>query len=61
MMIITLSDQAQAQLGKTELVVITERVDDVALLLAQMMNMGLIGATGYLATAGVGGVSLPTA
>jgi transposase len=40
-MIITLSEQAQETLGKTELVVITERVDDVALLLAQMMNMGL--------------------
>lgn len=34
-MIMTLSEQAQATLGKTELVVITERVDDVALLLAQ--------------------------
>ena len=40
-MIIALSEQAQEQLGKTELVVITERVDDVALLLAQMMHMGL--------------------
>jgi len=40
-MIMTLSEQAQETLGKTELVVITERVDDVALLLAQMMNMGL--------------------
>jgi transposase len=40
-MIIALSEQAQETLGKTELVVITERVDDVALLLAQMLNMGL--------------------
>jgi len=40
-MIITLSEQAQETLGKTELVVVTERVDDVALLLAQMMHMGL--------------------
>lgn len=40
-MIITLSEQAQETLGQTELVVITERVDDVALLLAQMLNMGL--------------------
>jgi transposase len=40
MMIIALSEQVQEQLGKTELVVITERVDDVALLLAQMMTMG---------------------
>lgn len=39
-MIIALSEQAQEKLGKTELVVITERVDDVALLLAQMMKMG---------------------
>jgi transposase len=40
-MIIQLTGQAQELLGKTELVVITERVDDVALLLAQMMHMGL--------------------
>ena len=40
-MIIQLTGQAQELLGKTELVVITERVDDVALLLAQMMYMGL--------------------
>ncbi|MGC1953438.1 MAG: IS1634 family transposase [Gammaproteobacteria bacterium] len=40
-MIIQLRGQAQELLGKTELVVITERVDDVALLLAQMMHMGL--------------------
>jgi transposase len=40
-MIIALSEQAQETLGKTELVVITERVDDVALLLAQMITMGL--------------------
>lgn len=31
----------QQQLGKSELVIITERVDDVALWLAQMMKMGL--------------------
>jgi len=40
-MIINLSEQAQQHLGKPELVVITERVDDVALLLAQMIKMGL--------------------
>jgi transposase len=40
-MIIQLTGQAQETLGKTELVVITERVDDVALLLGQMMQMGL--------------------
>src|SRR4249919_1495128 len=39
-MIIKLTGQAQERLGKTELVVITERVDDVALLLGQMMQMG---------------------
>lgn len=39
-MIIALSEQAQEKLGKPELVVITERVDDVALLLAQMIKMG---------------------
>jgi len=40
-MIIQLTGQAQELLGKTELIVITERVDDVALLLAQMMRLGL--------------------
>ena len=36
-----MSDQAHQHLGHPELVVITERVDDVALLLAQMMKMVL--------------------
>jgi transposase len=40
-MIVQLSEQVQQQLGQTELVVITERVDDVVLLLGQMMRMGL--------------------
>ena len=40
-MTITLTGQAQELLDQTELVVITERVDDVALLLGQMMQMGL--------------------
>lgn len=40
-MTIKLTGQAQELLGQTELVVITERVDDVALLLGQMMKMGL--------------------
>jgi transposase len=40
-MVLQLRGQAQELLGKTELVVITERVDDVALLLAQMIHMGL--------------------
>ena len=38
---IQLSGQAREILGKSELVVITERVDDVALLIAQMVKMGL--------------------
>jgi transposase len=40
-MIINLSKQAQQCIGKSELIIIIERVDDVALLLAQMMKMGL--------------------
>ncbi len=40
-MIINLSEQAQQRIGKNALVIITERVDDVALLLAQMIDMGL--------------------
>jgi transposase len=40
-MTITLRGQAQERLGQSELVVITERVDDVALLLGQMMQMDL--------------------
>ncbi len=40
-MIIELTGEAQQRLGKSELVMITERVDDVALLLAQMIKMGL--------------------
>jgi len=38
---IELSDQAAEILGKRELVIITERVDDVALLIGQMIKMGL--------------------
>jgi len=40
-MICKLSEEAQELVGKSELVIITERVDDVALLLGQMMKMGL--------------------
>lgn len=40
-MIIDLAEQVQQQMGKSELTIITERVDDVALLLAQMIKMGL--------------------
>ena len=36
-----LSQQAEALLGKSALVIITERVDDVALLIGQMITMGL--------------------
>ncbi|NIO42388.1 MAG: IS1634 family transposase [Burkholderiales bacterium] len=38
---IELKGQAKEKLGESELVVITERVDDVALLIAQMIKMGL--------------------
>ena len=41
-MTIKLAGQAQERLGKSELVIITERVDDVALLLAQMIQMGFV-------------------
>src|SRR5262249_56350852 len=36
-----LSQQAEELLGKSELVLITERVDDVARLIGQMITMGL--------------------
>ena len=36
-----LSQQAETLLGQSDLVIITERVDDVALLIGQMMTMGL--------------------
>jgi transposase len=35
-----LAQQARALLGQSDLVIITERVDDVALLLGQMITMG---------------------
>src|SRR6266446_689960 len=38
---IALSPQAEEIVGKSELVIITERVDDVALLIGQMVKMGL--------------------
>jgi hypothetical protein len=41
-MTIKLTGQAQERLGKSELVIITERVDDLALLLAQMIKMGFV-------------------
>src|SRR5207249_1506993 len=37
---VQLSQQATEILGKSELVIITERVDDVALLIGQMVTMG---------------------
>ncbi len=36
-----ISNETQPVLGNPELVIITERVDDVALLIAQMIRMGL--------------------
>src|SRR5438093_11946039 len=38
---VQLAQQAQEILGKSDLVIITERVDDVALLIGQMSTMGL--------------------
>jgi transposase len=38
---VQLAEQAQAILGQSDLVIITERVDDVALLIGQMVKMGL--------------------
>src|SRR4249920_3764858 len=38
---VQLAQQAQELLGKSDLVIITERVDDVALLIGQMIKMGL--------------------
>jgi transposase len=38
---VQLAQQAQELLGKSDLVIITERVDDVALLIGQMIQMGL--------------------
>ena len=42
---VQLTQQAQESLGQSDLVIITERVDDVALLIGQMVKMGL-GAFG---------------
>ncbi len=38
---VQLAQQAQEVLGQSDLVIITERVDDVALLIGQMVKMGL--------------------
>ena len=38
---VQLAQQAQKVLGKSDVVIITERVDDVALLIGQMVKMGL--------------------
>ena len=40
-MSVPLAQQAQEILGQSDLVMITERVDDVALLIGQMVKMGL--------------------
>jgi hypothetical protein len=37
-----LAQQGQAILGQSALVIITERVDDVALLIGQMVKMGFV-------------------
>ena len=39
---VQLTQQAQESLGQSDLVIITERVDDVALLIGQMVKMGLV-------------------
>ena len=39
---VQLAQQAQEILGQSDLVIITERVDDVALLIGQMVKMGLV-------------------
>ena len=39
---VQLAQQAQEILGQSDLVIITERVDDVALLIGQMVNMGFV-------------------
>src|SRR3989442_14367143 len=39
---VQLAQQAQEILGKSDLVIITERVDDVALLIGQMVQMGFV-------------------
>src|SRR2546426_1272883 len=39
---VQLAQQAQEILGQSDLVVLTERVDDVALLIGQMVTMGLV-------------------
>ncbi len=41
---VQLSENAQELLGKSEFIIITERVDDVVLLIGQMMKMGLVEA-----------------
>ena len=39
---VSLAQQAQELLGKNDVVIITERVDDVALLIGQMVTMGFV-------------------
>src|SRR2546426_10740183 len=39
---VRLAQQAQEILGESDLVIITERVDDVALLIGQMVQMGFV-------------------
>ena len=44
--IISLDKQSQEVFGKSELVIITERVDDVALLISQMLKDGIARCVG---------------
>ena len=43
---VQLAQQAQETLGQSDLVIITERVDDVALLIGQMVKMGFVEGLG---------------
>lgn len=40
---VQLAQQVQNLVGTSELVIITERVDDVALFIGQMVKMGFVG------------------
>lgn len=53
-MIIELDEKAQETLGRAELVMITERVDDVALLLGQMIRMGMVEVLETITCPGTG-------
>ena len=44
---VQLAQQAQEILGQSDLVIITERVDDVALLIGQMVKMANLATTPF--------------